>query len=289
VKARSETLHLVPACILAGFLSACDKPSDAGIPDSGGQNPGPKTTRVDRPPRTDDPDLRADRRATFDKARKIGNPEQREQAIARIAWDALELDPDLAREAFQQLAAESEEKIRLIQHFAMTLAEENVDEALKWADALGSEKEIAAARCQIALVLADTDPERAAGLLSESAIAGREFDVAVVQVLQHWAASNPPAAAAWVAMFPPGASREAGIKAVISPWLESDVPAVFSWIGKLGDETLRAEASAAMAGLLMEQTDAVRAGWLRHASPGIRAAIEQTMKEADLTDPPPSK
>lgn len=316
VRARSEIHHFLPLLILLALLGACDKRSDAGRPaDPDRQNPGPKITRVDRPPRADAPDTRMDRppradapdtrvdrpphadaadaggdlRAAFDKAREIGNPEQREEAIAQIAWDALELDPGLTREAFQQLSADSQAKIRLIQHFAMTLAAENVDEAIKWADALGSAKEIAAARCQIALALADVDPQRAADLLSESAIAGREFDVAVVQVLQQWAGSNPPAAAAWVALFPPGESREAGIKAVISPWLESDVPAVFAWMENLGDESLRAEASAAMAGLLSEQTDEDQTEWLRHASPAMRGAIERQLKEADQTDPPPSE
>jgi hypothetical protein len=289
VKAYSKLQHLLPLAILAALACACDRQSDSKQPDAAPRNPGPKTTKVDRPPRVDAPDARAERRATFTKAREIASPEQREAAIARIAWDALDPDPELAREAFQQLSVDSPERIHLIQHFAMNLAGQNLDEALQWADALASEKEIAAARCQIALVLADSEPERAAALLSESAIAGREFDVAVVQILQHWSASNPPAAAAWVAMFPPGESRAAGIKAVISPWLESDVPAVYSWMEKLGDESLRAEATSAMAGLLMEQSDSVRADWLRQASPAIRAAIELQMKEADPSDPPPSR
>jgi hypothetical protein len=289
VKAPWKLQHLLPLAIIAALASACDRPSESKQTDLNSRNPGPKTTKLGRPPRDEPPDARAERRATFTKAREIESPEQREAAIARIAWDALDLDPELAREAFEQLAADGPERIRLIQHFAMNLAEQNIDEALQWADALGSEKETAAARCQIALVLADSDPERAAGLLSESAIAGREFDVAVVQILQQWAASNPPAAAAWVEMFPPGASRAAGIKAVISPWLESDVPAVYSWMEKLGDDALRAEAAAAMAGLLMEQSDAVRADWLRQATPAMRTAIEQQMKEADPADPPPPR
>ena len=275
--------------MLVVLIHACDKRSHSGHPDSDRQGPEPQNTRKDRPSRDIAPDARAERRASFTKAREVASPEQREAAIARIAWDALDLDPELAREAFQHLSVDSPERIRLIQHFAMTLADQNIDEALQWADALGSEKEIAAARCQIALVLADSEPERAASLLSESAIAGREFDVAVVQILQHWAASNPPAAAAWVAMFPPGASRAAGIKAVISPWLESDLPAVYSWMEKLGDDALRTEAAAAMAGLLMEQTDAVRTDWLRQAAPAMRATIEAQMKEADPSDPPPSR
>ena len=209
-------LHLL--LCLGLLLAACDKPGASGSR-AGESQDAPRITKSIRPPREEAPALPGDFRAALRLAGEIEAPAARDTAIAQVAWDALELDPDLAREAFDQLSPEGVERIRLLQHFAMRLAENDPDEALAWAATLGSEKEIAAARGQIALVLSESDPERAANLLSESGIAGREFDLAVVQVLQRWAAKSPPEAAGWVVLFPAGRSREAGIKTVVSQWV----------------------------------------------------------------------
>jgi hypothetical protein len=90
------------------------------------------------------------------------------------------------------------------------------------------------------LIISDTDPQRAANLLSESGIAGRTFDVAAVQVIQRWAAQSPSHAAEWVALFPPGAAREAGIKIIAEHWLARDAPAAIAWSDTLHDEVARA-------------------------------------------------
>jgi hypothetical protein len=60
------------------------------------------------------------------------------------------------------LPTDSAEKIRLIQHYSRRLAEQNPDKALAWTATHGTEQEIAAAHGQIAWVLAETDPPRAA-------------------------------------------------------------------------------------------------------------------------------
>ena len=60
------------------------------------------------------------------------------------------------------------------------------------------------------MIIAETDPQRAATLLSESGIAGRTFDVATVQVIQRWATQSQSRAAAWVALFPPGRGPRSG-------------------------------------------------------------------------------
>jgi hypothetical protein len=279
--------RLYPCLLAVPLLVSCDKPRDAGGTGETTGKPKPQVTRTTRPPRGDSPDAPENLRASLKSACEIESPEEREQAVAEVAWSALELDPELAREAFQQLTPDSVEKIRLVQHFAMRLAEENPDEALKWADALGSEKEIAAARCQIALVISNDDPQRAANLLSESGIEGRAFDVVAVQVLQRWAAKTPPDAAAWVVMFPPGKSREAGIKSVVSQWAEQDARAAFSWMGKLEDRALREESAQAVAEILAERPEDVRNAWLQHADPETRGAIGRKTKEAGLDDPPP--
>lgn len=280
-------IHRIPHAVIAAFLlAACDKPQGSGGSDGAYVSADSYEAKFPARPKREHPSSDHDEspRAALQAAREIQSPEEREKAISEIAWNALELDPVLAREAFLQLTPDSVETIRLIQHSAMRLAEGDPDAALKWADALGTEKEIAAAKCQIALVLAESDPLRAANILSESGIQGREFDVAVVQVLQRWAAKSPPDAAAWVAAFPAGAARSAGIREVVSRWLEGDAPAVFSWKANLADASVGNEVLAAMAEIPPEQGDG---SWLQHADPETRAAIEAKRKEVGHDNPPP--
>ncbi len=218
------------------------------------------------------------------------SPEARAEIIAEVAWNALEIDPALAREAFLQLSADHPQKILLIQQFAMRLAEQSPDEALAWADTLASEREIAAAKGQIALVLAESDPLRAANLLSESGIVGREFDVAVVQVLQRWAAKSAPDAAAWAISFPPGPARTAGLSLIVPQWAKTDTAAVFIWMQELHDEALRKEALLAMEMALLQQPQDLREAWLQHADSQTRIELEAqrqpAMKEIGDNVPP---
>lgn len=273
-------------CLL---LVSCDNP---GPPDVRNDAESPKGEVVGRGHASRQQSLRtqANLRIDFKNAVNIAPVADREKALADLAWNALEIDPNLASKAFQQLPIGNTEKTRLIQHHAMRLAERNPDEAIAWADALGSEQEIAAAKAQIALVLAEADPHRSANLLSESGIAGREFDVAVVQVVQRWAAQSPPVAVAWVTLFPPGAAREAGIKIISEQWLPRDAPAAFDWLETLQDEVFRKESLRAMEGVILQQPKTIRDAWLKHANAGILADLDQQREQAikDVGDNIPS-
>lgn len=261
------------------LLVCCDKPSSSDVRKDAAAPTAP-AARGGHAPREPAPGTPAPLRTVFESAVKIESPAAREKAFADVAWSALEIDPELALEAFQQLPAGSTEKIRLIQHYAMRLAEQDPDEALAWAATLGTEREIAAARGEIALVIAETDPERAANLLSESGIVGREFDVAVVQVIQRWAAKSTSNAAAWVIMFPPGEARQAGIKIIVEQWLPRDAPTAFDWLGTLQDEGLRKETVRAMEGVILQQPQDIRDGWLQHADARIQSELEQQHEQA---------
>lgn len=264
-----------PLLWLGLLLVSCDKPEkNPDAPDKAAA--APRATKSTRQA-LDDPSKPRDRlRAAFKKAGEIAAPEERNQALAAAVWEALELDPQLAREGFLQLCAGSEEKNRLVQHFAMRLAEQNVDDAVRWASALETETEKSLAFGKIALVLSEKEPARAARLLSDSGVAGREFDVAVVQVVQRWAAESPADAAAWVVLFDPGEARGAGLKTVLSLWAMNDPQAALAWIAAIPDETVRHQATLAMAEALGEQPESVQDGLLQQATPGLRARLEKT-------------
>ncbi|MEO5716389.1 MAG: hypothetical protein ABIT37_23120 [Luteolibacter sp.] len=265
---------------LSLLLVSCDKPPEkrgTGEPEAKSKAP-PAVTKSTRDP---SPEARKKVRDSLNEANRISSPEERATAVAAIVWDNLELDPKLAADAFQQLTPGSPERVRLVQHLAMRLAEEDADAAIKWADALGNPDEVSFAYGKIALVIAEADPERAANLLSESGIEGREFDVALVQVIQRWAASKPADAAAWVVLFDPGEARTASINTVVSLWAKSDAPAAFGWIGTLQNDALREEARQAMAEAILQQTPSVQNEWIKLASPEIRDAFEKLKQQAD--------
>lgn len=261
------------------LLVCCDKPG----PSDAREDSAVSKTRVSRgghATRQPVPGTPGELRKILKAATDIESPATREKAIADVAWNALETDPDLALEAFLQLPTGSMEKIRLIQHYAMRLAEQDPDEALAWAATLGAEVEVSAAYSQIALTLAETDPRRAANLLSEYGIAGREFDVTAVQVVQRWAAQSPPDSAEWLGSFPPGPVRETGIKFIADRWLQADAQAAFSWFVALKDAGIRQEAALGMEEAILQQPKDVQEKWLQHASESIRSELEQQRQRA---------
>ena len=265
-------------CVL--LLAACDKQQDANAPEKA-VRPGKATaSRSTDLPRDNESDPAADPRQTLASALEIVESAPRDQALGEVAWNTLETDPEVAAKAFAALTENSPDRLRLIQHLAMRRAEQDPDAAIEWAESLGSEMEIAAAKGQIALVLAETDPERAANLLSESGIQGRELDVVTVQVLQRWAAKEPAGAGAWVAAFPAGEAREAGIRALVTAWVKSDAPSALGWMAALRDDAVRKEAALAMAETLLLQPESVREKWLAGIDPRIRSEIDAKKQRA---------
>ena len=261
------------------LLVCCDKPGESGAREETAVPPS-SVERRQHSPRQPSQSTPEALQELLNEAVKIDSGPVRDKALAEVAWNALEIDPELAVEAFQHLTADSPEKIRLVQHYAMRLAEQDPDEALAWAEALGSEQEVAAAKSRIALVLAETDPQRAANLLSESGISGRDFDVAVVQVVQRWAARSPPDAAAWAVLFPPGEARPAAIKIIVGQWLPRDPPAVFGWLDAMQDEGLRKETARGMEGIILQQPKEIRDAWLQYADAGIRSELDRQREPA---------
>lgn len=214
---------------------------------------------------------------------EILTPAEREKMLASVAWEAMETDHETAHEAFAKMSPGSPEKIRLIQHYAIRLTAQNIDEAIAWADALENETETSAALSYIAVAVAETEPLLAANLLAEADLPGRDFEVAVVQVIQRWAAQSPADAAAWVGTFSPSAARKASLQAIAERWLPDDAAAAFGWMETMTETTLREEAALALQGVILQQTRQIRDAWLQHATPQIRSELEQ-QSEAVLKD-----
>lgn len=261
------------------LLGSCNKPREAmdqpedGVP--------PRLTKTSRPVPESPPGSPERPDENFKTSMESESPEERNRALAAAVWDALERDPKLALEGFAQLSKGSEEKNRLLEHLAMRLAEADVEEAIQWANALETEEEKSLAFGKIALILSENEPERAAHLLSDSGVAGRDFDVAVVQIVQRWAQESPTNALAWVVLFDAGEARRAGLKEGISIWATADPQAAFSWISSLQDEAIiHQEAAQGMAEAILDQAEDMQDEWLALASPDIQARYKKLKSEA---------
>ena len=261
------------------LLVCCEKPRENSAPPEKQALPR-RVTRPERPAREEQTDSPEQLRENLKSAGEIESPEARNKALEEVIWNALEFDPELAEEGFHQLAPGSEEKKRLIQHFAMRRAGDALDEAINWAKTLETEQERSLAFDSIALVLAESEPLRAAQMLSDSGIAGRDFDVAVVQVVQRWAAIAAVDAAAWVVLFEPGEARRAGLKEVVSVWSRTNPEGALAWMETLKDPTIHQEAVTGMAKTILEMPDQAQSELMQFATPEIRATLEKLEAEA---------
>ncbi|MES2438538.1 MAG: hypothetical protein V4584_05710 [Verrucomicrobiota bacterium] len=269
-----------PVLCLVLFFASCDKRENAPDPPERTVS-APRVTKSDRPAPDELPNPHETLRSAISKAGEIPTPEERNRALSAAVWDALETDPELAREGFRQMTAGSEERNRLLGHFAMRLAEEDAEDAIRWADSLETDEEKSQALGKIALTLSEKEPERAARLLSDSGIAGRDFDVAVVQVVQRWAGTAPAAAAGWVVLFDAGEARSAGLAEVVSIWIGEDPKAAFAWIPSIEDKTLREEAELGAARSILNEAESDQGALLKHATPAIRARFGRLRTEEE--------
>lgn len=205
---------------------------------------------------------------------------EQQKSLAAMAWNTIETDPASAHAAFAQLPAGSKEKIDLIKHYSLRLAEQDLNEALQWAASFTNQVELSAAMSQIALYLAETDPVRSAKILSDTSIAGRDFDVAVVQVMQRWAATAPAETAAWLAKFPAGEVRTAGTKQIAERWLPKDPAGAFAWLKNTTDTQQRVEVAQALESVMLQQRIEKQQEWRKHADPTILQELEQQRQRA---------
>ena len=269
--------HLGLLC--AALLAGCEKPGerdksappDASIPASqraqrGGHAAAPANRHQDL-------------RDSLAAAQALAASEARDQALAEVVGNALESAPDIASAAFGQLAVDSAIRMQTISQMAIFFGRKDPAEALAWADLLGSAAEIAAAKGEIALILAEEDPVRAVNVLLGPGVPKGELDEAKVEVIRQWAGKAPTDAATWVLNLPAGDARRAGIEAVASRWLETDAAAAFAWLAASTNQSVRAEVSRAMAQALAAQPGFIREGLMENADAAIRGTLEQQVKQ----------
>jgi hypothetical protein len=268
----SAALRLLPLLLLC---TQCEKQasSDTGKPSAA--QPSERPTKVREARDEDEPDPRELLKQSFQAAGSEPDAAAREKAYEVIAWEGIDLDPDLAREAFAQLEPGGEAARRLVAHFAMRLADQDPAAALEWAAGLEQAEEKEDALARIAVVISDKDPLKAAGML-DALTEGRQRDLAAVQVAQRWVRQAPAAAAEWVAGLSSDAARTDGLREVATAWLASDAAGYAVWaMGREEESMIAASASAAAAALRNLPDESTRRARLAAmADESFRARVE---------------
>lgn len=128
----------------------------------------------------------------------------------------------------------------LLQTVASDWIGSDPDKALDWIvsvnDPLLQEQLVAAG----AKTYAATDPGLAAAWFVSSVKSEEVLNNNLPNLVEIWAAKDPPAAADWVAQFPDGDMRRAALDIIVSRWLQSDPGTASAWIQTLpeGDRIL---------------------------------------------------
>lgn len=266
-------------CLLC--FTACGK--RGGEPAAGERAAETRSRVSERSARPAEPAL-AERLARIPREARNGDDvEKRDRELAEIAWEAVGLEPSLAREAMAMISPDSPGLAPLVAHIAMRMTEEDADGAVAWADGLEPPSRDAAFS-KIAVVIAADDPVRGATLAAEKLPPGREQDLAVVGVLQRWAVDDAPAAAAWLEGFGPGESRAAGARELLGAWGRRDPAAALMWAGALPGGDFRKEAAAGCAAFLtaLPPVDSIR--FFGGADADFRLEIESIMAAENTSD-----
>ncbi|MCW1921049.1 hypothetical protein OKA05_00690 [Luteolibacter arcticus] len=281
-------MRLLPrsAAVLALLISACEKKSESSGTGNGAA-PAAASPRREREDHREGEEAEAKvaLRQALEDAGKESDPAAREKAVAAVAWDAIDVDRELAQQAFAALAPGGEEARRLIAHFAMRLADTDPEAALEWARGLEQPAERDDALGRVAAVISATDPQRAAALALEEVPEGPLRDRTVVQVVQRWSQSAPADAGKWVAALPAGRARSAALEHLAGTWSAADAPAFAAWASK--QEPVLPEVTTAIASSLRTiRDDAERTKRLAaFTDPDFRGRIEAELSRAALQLP----
>jgi hypothetical protein len=272
---------LLPYLSAAVLLTACDdRQQTKAAENPKNTTPGTRITKSIRAEENRNSEAPSTMRGSLEAAKRVTSPEDRRKAIVAAVLESADLEPDVALEALQELELGTPERARLVKHIGLRRAEQDMEAAIQWAASLKTPSEAAMAYGEISVVLAETDPARAASLISATGQPGKESEIAVVQIVQRWAQKSPTAAAAWAAQFPAGEVRSAALDAAVFQWSRRDPAAAVGWIQGIQDPTLRQEAQHAMATAIVNQPPSVSEQWENLAGPEIQQQVNALRQQA---------
>jgi hypothetical protein len=244
----------------------------------------------DKPERNEEPRTRANlpergqvqgRNQVFEAALQAAlaqeSPNARDQALSAFVLESHEAAPGLAAEALSHLPEGSAMRAKTLESLAELMAQKGVDRALQWAESLPTVQDVALARQAVGLALAEIDPSVGAQVVLEHHDRRRALDETELHVLQLWAGSSAPDAAAWAQQLAQRDARHAALQSVCGPWIQTDAVGVFAWLDGISNTKSKTEALDAVADALAEAPDAIRDAFLTQAGAGIREELEERL------------
>lgn len=146
-------------------------------------------------------------------ARGLEDGEDRQRAVASVAYEAIHSDPKGALKLLGDLPAEGERNNTMVIAVA-AWAGASPGEAAAWAKQLPEDGLRQQSVSAVALTWAASDPQAAAGLALECMPAGELQDRTVLSIARRWAMMQPGEATAWVKRFPEGTLRETALESI---------------------------------------------------------------------------
>lgn len=262
--------------ISVGFLASCEKQENSNPEFKSEQNSG--TTRMELRS-IDNTGTRGKMRIALDLAKAVEPAQEKEKAIAQVAWDALDSAPDIAVQAIVELPVGNPEKEQLIQFYAERLAKRDFDAALAWGRSLTDEHEFQLVRDQVALILQDSDPQGALELFPNSGFATEGMNSSAKQVFRNWMTQNPGNAMAWVVAINSDEVRRNGLDMALNQWIQADSDSALKWVSSQGNRQRHEEVVNAIVKSVSAQPDPLREIFLEHADPILRAEIDSKIAE----------
>ncbi|MCW1883649.1 hypothetical protein OKA04_02845 [Luteolibacter flavescens] len=274
------------AAVLLLFISSCEKKEE----ETTSSDPAAHSRISSKSSRTERRDLGSAREAeaktalrkALDEAELETDPVAREKALAKVAWDAIEIDRAIAERAFAGLTPGGEESKRLIAHFASSIAGDDAAAALEWARGLPQPEERDDAIGRVAVALTTTDLQQALALVEEVP-EGVVRDRTQILIAQRWSQSSPQAAADWVKTMPEGRARTSALNNMVNTWIKSNPAELSSWASKQADfkPQVAAAVASSMRLILDQPTRDKQLSELGNSE--LRALVDEELKK----NPPP--
>ena len=143
-------------------------------------------------------------------ARKLQDPAERELALTQICFEVAAMDP---RESIR-IARTGNLHPATVDAVLTRWAEEDFKAASSWTGELPEGELRDRLLMRLVQSRANSAPDEAAALLSESPLSATMQDEAAMAVLHQWLLKDPEAAREWVELFPEGALKERATGAV---------------------------------------------------------------------------
>lgn len=131
-----------------------------------------------------------------------GRPTERDTVVSYVSFEVAKTDPARAVKVLSDTNINAERREIMIENLAQQWARRDLQPLADWIASMppGPDRDSLFAR--IANSMAQSDPAKAAEMVSKNIAPGPVQDQAVLNILRQWAWMNPGAATEWVKLFP---------------------------------------------------------------------------------------